>query len=371
MLQTQAENAGAQEISRLLGAGLSARDHEIHHVFFYRKSAGCDDLPNSTMCCNERPSGLLGFVKFFLALVKTLKSINPDVIFTFQHFGNVVGAPAARLAGISPVIANQVSARETIHPVIRVLDLIMGWTNIYDKVTVNSHALMKDYDGFPNRYVRKIIHVPHGFEDKTSAISKSASRERFGLPQEVKLLGTVSRLNETKQLDCALQLLAEDASWHLAIAGQGPDQDRLQTMVSTNGWQNRIYFLGELSQQDIGDFLASLDVFVFPTRAETFGLAAVEAGQAGIPIVANNIEVLREVLTVDGTSCADLVDVRDIKAFAAAVRYILNNEEHACAMAARGTRLKDKYKLSHMIDAYEEMLAPGDRLLLENTQAAS
>ena len=33
-MQTQAENAGAQEISRLLGEGLSARGHEVHHVFF-------------------------------------------------------------------------------------------------------------------------------------------------------------------------------------------------------------------------------------------------------------------------------------------------------------------------------------------------
>ena len=39
LIQTQAENAGAQEISRLVGAGLTARGYEVHSLFFLdRKS---------------------------------------------------------------------------------------------------------------------------------------------------------------------------------------------------------------------------------------------------------------------------------------------------------------------------------------------
>ncbi|MGH2199030.1 hypothetical protein ACQ1Z2_15900, partial [Enterococcus faecalis] len=38
LIQTQAENAGAQEISRLLGAGLTARGHRVSNLFFFRKS---------------------------------------------------------------------------------------------------------------------------------------------------------------------------------------------------------------------------------------------------------------------------------------------------------------------------------------------
>src|SRR5436305_7964012 len=43
LVQTQAENAGAQEISRLLGAALSARGYEVHHIFFFRKSETFDE----------------------------------------------------------------------------------------------------------------------------------------------------------------------------------------------------------------------------------------------------------------------------------------------------------------------------------------
>src|SRR5207247_6357544 len=39
LVQTQAEGAGAQEISRILGQGLDARGYDVHHVFFFRRTA--------------------------------------------------------------------------------------------------------------------------------------------------------------------------------------------------------------------------------------------------------------------------------------------------------------------------------------------
>ena len=87
-VQTQAENAGAQEISRLLGDELVKRGHEVHHLFFYRKTDGFDGRENTTICCQERPSGPLQALKFLIKLVSNIKTVKPDVVFTFQHFGN-------------------------------------------------------------------------------------------------------------------------------------------------------------------------------------------------------------------------------------------------------------------------------------------
>src|SRR3954447_15814382 len=55
LVQTQAENAGAQEITRLLGNGLTARGYEVHHAFFFRKSESFDEPPNTFYCALERP----------------------------------------------------------------------------------------------------------------------------------------------------------------------------------------------------------------------------------------------------------------------------------------------------------------------------
>jgi len=326
-VQTQAENAGAQEISRLLGKELTKRGHDVHHLFFYRKTDGFDGQENTTICCNERPKGPFQMLGFLKKLVADIKAVKPDVVFTFQHFGNTVGAPAAKIAGVPLIIANQVSARETIHPVLRYADLLLGLSGLYKAITVNSNDLLKDYSVFPNRYTKKIVLVPHGFEEKTTTLSKDEARAKYNIPNNVPLLGTVARLNEAKQIDCAIRLLEDKPDWHLLIAGQGPDEE--------------------------------LDLFVFPSRAETFGLAAVEAGQAGIPVVANDLPVLREVLDIDGEAAALFVDVKDQAAFTNAVVNILSDETLYARLSNNGQQLKNKYSLDHMVDVYDK-LAKGE-----------
>src|SRR5262249_35497936 len=106
----------------------------------------------------------------------------------------------------------------------------------------------------------------------------------------------------------------------------------------------------------IGFFLRSLDVFVFPSIAETFGLAVVEAAQAGIPVVANDLEVLHETLSIDAGPCALFVNVDDPDSFGAAVQRLLDEEGLAATMAARGRQLSDRYSLDAMVDSYAGLI---------------
>src|ERR1044072_9151694 len=55
LVQTQAENAGAQEITRLLGAALTARGYEVFNIYFFCKSASFDAPPNTFYCASRRP----------------------------------------------------------------------------------------------------------------------------------------------------------------------------------------------------------------------------------------------------------------------------------------------------------------------------
>ena len=110
LVQTQAENAGAQEISRLVGAGLTARGYEIHNLFFFRKSESFDEPPNTFYCSPSRPGNPLSFVKFLWTLGRQIRTIQPDAVLTFQHFGNVIGGGVSRLVSAAPVIAKLESA---------------------------------------------------------------------------------------------------------------------------------------------------------------------------------------------------------------------------------------------------------------------
>lgn len=358
LVQTQAENAGAQEISRLVGAALAARGHEVHHLFFYRASDGCDGLDNAIVVSAKRPGGA-AFPGFFLRLVSTIRRLKPDVVMTFQHYGNLFGGPAARLAGVRHVIANNVSAKATMNAGVRALERVIGSIGVFDEITVNSHDLLSEYHAYPEAYRRRLTLIPHGFEDKSVRLDRAAARARFGLPEGARLVGSVSRLHPLKRIDHALRLITTEPGWHFAQAGQGPDRERLEALARELGVADRFHLVGELPASGVGPFLAGLDAFVFPTEAETFGLAAVEAAQAGVPVVANDLPVLREVLAVDGEACALFVDTADTSSFAAAVRRVFDEPDLAAALAAGGRRLSERYSLQAMTDAYAAMVEQG------------
>jgi len=106
----------------------------------------------------------------------------------------------------------------------------------------------------------------------------------------------------------------------------------------------------------IGDFLAALDVFVFPSQAETFGLAAVEAAAAGVPVVANDLPVLREVLASDGRPAALFVDAADHRAFTDAISRALHDDALRTDLISAGRGLQARYSVARMVDDYEQLL---------------
>lgn len=360
-VQTQAEMAGAQEISRLLGQELARPSPgtpplEIHHLFLYRKTAGCDDFPNVHFVARERPKSPMDGIRFIARLFSLMRGLKPDVVLTFQHYGNIVAAPVARLTGAPRIVANHVSAPKTINGVVRAVDRLLGLAGFYDAITVNSHATWRDYQAYPPRYTRRIVHVPHGFDLRASTLDKASARARFGLPQGVPLMGTVARLHPLKRIHLAIATLPRLLDHHLAIAGQGPDGERLRAAAHNLGVSDRVHFVGEMDGTGVGDFLAGLDLFVFPSEAETFGLAAVEAAQAGIPVVAHDLPVLREVLDVDGEACALFVDAADTAAFAHAIRRLDDEPALAEHLARLGHRLSERYSLDGMVDAYRALI---------------
>jgi L-malate glycosyltransferase len=95
---------------------------------------------------------------------------------------------------------------------------------------------------------------------------------------------------------------------------------------------------------------------VFPSLAETFGLAAVEAAQAGLPIVANTLDVLHEVLAFEGRPCALFVDAADTANFIGAIRRLLMEDDLREALTSSGKRLSERYSLGAMVEKYASLI---------------
>lgn len=356
LIQTQAENAGAQEISRLVGAGLTARGYDVHNLFFFRKSHSFDEPPNTIYCAPSRPGRPLAFLRFLQTLGRNIRQARPDAVLTFQHYGNAIGGAVSKLVSPAPVIANQVTPRQTMPWLLRMIDVAMGALGVFQCITVNSQDMQREYSQFPAPYRARMRHVAHGFEQKSTALSKAAARREFDLPVDCVLLGSVARLHPNKHLSAAVRLLADQPNWHLALAGQGSEEAQLKLLAQQLGAASRVHFVGEIAPERIAAFLGALDVFVFPTKAETFGLAAVEAANAGIPTVVNDLPVLREVLSYQGKPAALFVDASNHAKLSAAVCRVLEDETLRETLRQNARGLRERYSVDTMVEEYVRIL---------------
>jgi glycosyltransferase involved in cell wall biosynthesis len=112
-------------------------------------------------------------------------------------------------------------------------------------------------------------------------------REELGLGADVFLVGAVGRLHPSKGMDVLISAFRAAAPAHaaLAILGEGPQRAELERL---RGGDRRIHLLGYRSA--VGDCLRDLDLFVSPSREESFGLAILEAMGAGLPVLATAAE---------------------------------------------------------------------------------
>ncbi len=117
--------------------------------------------------------------------------------------------------------------------------------------------------------------------DPSFATDQMRDRLSQGHPQ-VPLLLYVGRLGAEKEIERLRPILAALSPARLAIVGDGPHRQQLQThFAGTN-----THFVGYLQGRELASAYASADAFVFPSHTETLGLVLLEAMAAGCPVIA-------------------------------------------------------------------------------------
>ena len=129
------------------------------------------------------------------------------------------------------------------------------------------------------------------------------------VPTEVPLILAVGRLARTKRpLPLARMLhdlrrrLPDDVPFRAVVVGDGPQRARLERHLRRHGMDDRVEVVGRLDRPAIREALARAAVFVAPAELESFGIAALEARCAGVPVVASSLSGVGEFIThgVDG-----------------------------------------------------------------------
>lgn len=137
------------------------------------------------------------------------------------------------------------------------------------------------------------------------------------------VVGCVARLVREKGVDCLIEAVAEaapqlDRPLHLVVVGDGPERSALERQAGEGGIQEQVHFLGAITDPRVVAALYGLfDLFVLPTRWESFGVVFAEAMAMEIPVVAPDMEPVRTVVGQGPTGI--LVPPDDSSQFAAAI----------------------------------------------------
>jgi glycosyltransferase involved in cell wall biosynthesis len=139
-----------------------------------------------------------------------------------------------------------------------------------------------------------------------------------------------------QQLLSALSNL--DLPFHLTFVGDGPTRAAAEQLTARLGLSSRVEFLG--MRRDTDQILASSDLFVLATNWEGFPITILEAMRAGLPVVATDVDGVREAVRDEQTGY--LVPRGDTQSLIDKLTVLLENASLRAKLGAAGRALYER-----------------------------
>jgi D-inositol-3-phosphate glycosyltransferase len=226
---------------------------------------------------------------------------------------------------------------------------------------VEAQQFVSLYNAEPSRVHVVPLGVEHAF---FSPGYRPQARRALGLDKDALMLLFVGRLQELKGADLALETLIElrrrGRRAMLAIVGgpSGPDGratlDQLHRRVGEAGVIDQVMFVAPQSHQLLSTWMRAADVTLVPSRAESFGLVALESSACGTLVVASDVGGLTTL--IDQGVTGYLIEERDPSHWADVVEMALDGDS-ATAMSNAAVLKARRYtwrgaaeKLATLID---------------------
>jgi N-acetyl-alpha-D-glucosaminyl L-malate synthase BshA len=193
--------------------------------------------------------------------------------------------------------------------------------------------------GAPSDRIRVIY---NGVDAKRFSPRKSNKhiRQVLGVSDSAQLVLFVGSLRRYKGVDVLIRAMSRvvesEPSAVAVIIGNGPQKEKLIALRDLLGLQKAVIFAGLVPNSEIVSYQNECDVFLLPSRRESFGIAAVEAMACAKPVIGTKVGGLKEV--IEGGRTGVLVEPGNYLQLARAIIQVLEDKSYARRLGENGRR---------------------------------
>ena len=308
-----------------------------------------------------------------------LPSLKLDVIHT--HHPVLLGQTAARKAAemdLPLVFTFHTQYREYTHYIPLPQEAIQEFLKGAVETWLRDFMGLCQHIVIPSESMKEILIRDYGLRARYTVIPTGIDLEPYQLAdrealrasqgwQADKILVSTGRLAQEKNwptlIRAAQKVYQKHPDLRLVLIGSGPKKSALQELASKLDMAERVTFTGELPFSDVIVYLKAADIFGFASVTETQGLVTMEALAAGLPVVAVDGSVTRDI--VDNGEQGFLVR-NDADELAASVNRLLESPE---MMRKFHLRAIEKVKVFNIKICARQLLSVYEQAILDKSKS--
>lgn len=225
--------------------------------------------------------------------------------------------------------------------------------NESDAITAVSHNLREEtYKSFQ---ITKDIQVIFNFVDVSRFNKKPIDAFRKVIaPHNEKVMVHASNFRSIKRVKDVVRIFAETKKHvpaKLLLVGDGPERPGVENLVKELDIHDDVRLVGK--QEQIEEILLISDVFLLPSEYESFGLAALEAMAAHVPVISSNAGGLPEV-NINGLT-GYTANVGDIETMSKYAINLLSDEALLAEMKNNAFQQATAFDIQNIVPVYEKL----------------
>jgi N-acetyl-alpha-D-glucosaminyl L-malate synthase BshA len=197
--------------------------------------------------------------------------------------------------------------------------------------------------------------IPNFIElDKVNSENKMPCQRSVLAKENERIITHISNFREVKRIPDIIKIfyaIQKEIPAKLMMVGDGPEKEKAEYLCQELGILDKVIFFG--NSNEIDKILCQTDLFLLPSKTESFGLVALEAMACSVPVISSNAGGLPEV-NDDGFS-GYLSDVGDIESMASNSIKILKDDLVLAEFKKNALTTAQKFDIKKILPIYEDL----------------